>query len=141
MNSPMRLPTGLLILLLVVVCATTRVPPVGKEGSLQLKEPFFFGSHPRLQERIDNYSELLKTSYANQRGTTGSEHFTERMLPLLVENIQLDLAMGRFDSAQHGIDRVLQQTRKMPACITIKENCTGSEIKKGIAIEPCKPIA
>lgn len=76
----------------------------------QQKEPFFFGSHPRLQERIGNYSELLKTSYANQRGATGSEHFTERMLPLLVENTELDLAMGRFDSAQHGIDRVLRQS-------------------------------
>ena len=26
----------------------------------QIKEPFFFGTHPRLQERIDNYNVLLK---------------------------------------------------------------------------------
>lgn len=74
----------------------------------KVPEPFFFGSHPRLQERIDNYSTLLKTKYANRTGTKGSEDLPLRMLPLILENAQLDLHMGRFDSAWKGLEKVLR---------------------------------
>ena len=31
-------------------------------------EPYFFASHPKLQERIDNYENLLKADFAGKRG-------------------------------------------------------------------------
>lgn len=74
----------------------------------KIKEPFFFGTHPRLQERIDNYSLYIKTSYADLKGIKNTERFMEMISPLLLDNAMLDLSMGRFSSAQNGIERFLQ---------------------------------
>lgn len=75
----------------------------------KIKEPFFFGTHPRLQERIDNYSRYLKTNYSDIKGIKNTERFMEIISPLLLDNAMLDLSMGRFDSAQNGIERFLQK--------------------------------
>jgi predicted Zn-dependent protease len=74
----------------------------------EIKEPFFFGSHPRLQERIDNYNQLIKMNYPDSGGIKNSVRFTEIMSPLILDNATLDLSMGRFSSAQNGIERFLQ---------------------------------
>jgi predicted Zn-dependent protease len=75
----------------------------------KIKEPFFFGTHPRLQERIDNYSRYLKANYAGIQGIKNSERFMEVISPLLLDNAALDLSLGRFTSAQNGIERYLQK--------------------------------
>jgi len=44
----------------------------------KVKEPFFFGTHPRLQERIEDYTKLLTTQYtaeAKAGGVTNQEEF------------------------------------------------------------------
>jgi predicted Zn-dependent protease len=74
----------------------------------EIKEPFFFGSHPRLQERIDNYNQLVKTNYPDSGGINNSARFMEIISPLILDNATLDLSMGRFSSAQNGIERFLQ---------------------------------
>jgi len=76
------------------------------------QEPYFFGSHPRLQERIDNYNQFLADRYADASGIKNSDVFMSRMTPLLLDNAALDLAMGRFQSAQSGIETYLQQNRQ-----------------------------
>jgi len=71
-------------------------------------EPFFFGSHPRLQERIQNFEDFLKTDYAGKTGQKGAERFNELLSPLLLDNAMMDLDMGRYSSAQEGVEKFLK---------------------------------
>ena len=73
-----------------------------------IKEPFFFGTHPRLQKRIDNYERLIKTNYPTyNQGIKNIEIFQEKICPLLLENARLDLKIGRFKWAQEGVEKYL----------------------------------
>ncbi|HEU5322913.1 MAG TPA: tetratricopeptide repeat protein, partial [Methylomirabilota bacterium] len=88
----------------------------GKDrGSL---ETFFFGSHPRLQERIDTTSELVRTQYAAATAAPdrvrNTEDFELRMRTVVRENAMLDVRAGRFDLAARQLDRVLAVTPKDP---------------------------
>jgi len=74
------------------------------------QEPYFFGSHPRLQERIDNYNEFLKDYDTDRKGVRNTDLFITRITPLLLDNAILDLAMGRFESAQKGIEAFLERS-------------------------------
>ena len=84
-------------------------------GSL---ETFFFGSHPKLQERIDTTTELLRTSYAESAAAPNTlkdtEEFALRMRTVVRENALLDIRAGRFKLAQGQLDRVLAITPKDP---------------------------
>ena len=73
-----------------------------------VKEPFFFGSHPRLQERINNFNNFLKSSYAGKAGVKGDERFNNLIAPLLLDNAMMDLDMGRYSSAQEGVEKFLR---------------------------------
>jgi len=73
------------------------------------KEPFFFGTHPRIQERIDNYQVLLESRVkTNGQGIRNSEGFLNRMGEVILENAQLDLKAGRFKTAQSGAEKYLK---------------------------------
>jgi predicted Zn-dependent protease len=84
----------------------------------KIQEPFFFGSHPRLQERIDNYRRLLSAQYAAQAKEAGglrkSEEFLSRIGELLLVNAVLDLNIGRLKTAKVVIDKHLQQRPHSP---------------------------
>jgi predicted Zn-dependent protease len=75
----------------------------------EISEPYFFGSHPRLQERIDNYNQFLKDSPAVIDGVRNTERFSQHITPLILDNAVLDLSMGRFQSAQKGIEDFLEK--------------------------------
>lgn len=78
------------------------------EDDKKRKEPFFFGSHPRLQDRIENYQKLLKNEYSGQkRGNRYSDRFLKNMHKIILDNARLDLKMGRFKIAQKGIEKYL----------------------------------
>lgn len=78
----------------------------------EIKEPFFFGSHPRLQERVRNYTGFIKANYPNTTGDVNEERFMEVITPMLLDNAQSDLSMGRYNSAKNGIERFI---RRQPA--------------------------
>jgi predicted Zn-dependent protease len=84
-------------------------------GSL---ETFFFGSHPRLQERIETTNRLIQTSYggaaASPTTITNSEEFGLRMRTVLRENALLDIRAGRFKLAEDQLARVMAITPKDP---------------------------
>lgn len=84
-------------------------------GSL---ETFFFGSHPRLQERIDTTNEVLRTRYAEAAGRPDTirttEEFGLRMRTVVRENALLDIRAGRFKLAQGQLERVVAITPKDP---------------------------
>jgi beta-barrel assembly-enhancing protease len=84
-------------------------------GSL---ETFFFGSHPKLTERIETTRELLATRYAAAAAAPtavrDTEDFQLRMRPVVRENAYEDIRAGRFSVAQGQLDRVLAVTPRDP---------------------------
>ena len=74
----------------------------------KIKEPFFFGTHPRLQERIKNYEQLLaREQLGPMGGTKNAEQFTQKVHRVFLDNASLDLKRGRFKQAETGIERYL----------------------------------
>jgi predicted Zn-dependent protease len=61
--------------------------------ALDINEPFFFASHPKLQDRVDNFSELSKDA-AN--GNTGLEEFIQHIRPVRLFSLQEDLTAYRY---------------------------------------------
>ena len=78
----------------------------------KIEEPFFFGSHPRLQERKESYAQLLHNKYAERKGVKAADRFSNLVLLLLLDNALLDLSRGRFSLAKEAIDKVLQREPK-----------------------------
>ena len=81
-------------------------------------ENFFFGNHPRLDERIANTEELLKVKYAGFTPPTNlaeaNEDFAMRTRTVVRENAALDIRAGRFKLAKAQLDRVLALAPKDP---------------------------
>jgi predicted Zn-dependent protease len=79
----------------------------------KIKEPFFFGTHPMLQMRIENYKRLIQTEYAAQAKETGrlinAREFQKRTEDLLLDNAVLDLRIGRVSTAQAAIEKHLKR--------------------------------
>jgi predicted Zn-dependent protease len=81
----------------------------------KIDEPFFFGSHPRLQERKENYTALLAREYAGKTGKKGDEEFAASIYPLLLDNAQMDLSLGRWSWAEEAIRRAMNITPADPS--------------------------
>jgi beta-barrel assembly-enhancing protease len=58
-----------------------------------INEPFFFASHPRLQERIDSFNTLIRDS---DNGEAGRERFIEATAGLRLASLAGDLAAYRY---------------------------------------------
>jgi predicted Zn-dependent protease len=83
----------------------------------RVDEPFFFGSHPRLAERVESYKELIEERYAARSGELGEERYRRTMLPLFVENARTDLAIGRFELAEESLGRATSQQPNHPQAL------------------------
>ncbi|MGB4068998.1 MAG: M48 family metalloprotease [Nitrospira sp.] len=93
-------------------------------GFRKVKEPYFFGSHPKIQDRIDSFRDLLKSKYADQRGEIGADRYDAVMTPLVIDNAETDLAIGRFQLAQRDLERILsKQSRHARAHYLLGEVC------------------
>lgn len=78
----------------------------------RITEPFFFGTHPKVQARIDTILGLLETKYKDKRGgIKNAELFLSNVNPAILENARLDLRIGRFDIAQSGVEKYLRITK------------------------------
>ena len=81
-------------------------------------ENFFFGNHPRLDERIATTQEVLKTKYPEAEtagGVRNTDEFAMRTRTVVRENALLDIRAGRFGLAKAQLDRVLPLAPKDPA--------------------------
>ena len=75
-----------------------------------IEEPFFFGTHPSVEQRIENASRWLATEYSGRKaGIKNSEIFRTRLSKLVLDNARLDLRMGRFYVARKGAEKYLRQ--------------------------------
>jgi beta-barrel assembly-enhancing protease len=67
------------------------------------KEPFFFGTHPALDERVQNYRRMIELDYARRPpGAAHAEAFLQRTRAVVHDNAVLDLRAGRFVAAERG---------------------------------------
>ena len=74
----------------------------------ELPEPFFFGTHPRLKERMDNYRRLIEDLGPERRkGVRNADAFLAKTRELLLDNAQLDLKAGRFAPARRVVEKYL----------------------------------
>ena len=84
-------------------------------GSLEM---FFFGSHPKLTERIQTTRALVATRYAAAAASPttvrDTEDFQLRTRSVVRENAYEDIRAGRFALAQSQLDRVLAATPRDP---------------------------
>jgi predicted Zn-dependent protease len=78
-------------------------------GEFKSEEPFFYGTHPMLQDRIDNYKNLIGLQGpSNQSGSqTSHEAFHSKLLALYLVNAELDLNIGRLNAARSAIEKHL----------------------------------
>jgi len=80
-------------------------------------EVFFFGSHPRLDERIADMQELLSTRYsgvASEGRVTDTRDFQMRMRVLLRDDAVENVRLGRLRTAGAELDKVLSLTPNDP---------------------------
>jgi beta-barrel assembly-enhancing protease len=79
----------------------------------KVKEPYFFGTHPKLQARIDNYRRLLDTRYAIEGRSAAAkseqEDFLSHTDQLLLDNALLDIGLGRLKTARTAIEKHLKR--------------------------------
>jgi len=84
----------------------------GREEA-KVKEPYFFGTHPRLEERIENHLRLLKGEHQSAAEEPGrrqnAEEYLTRIHQLLLDNAMLDLKLGRLKIAQAAIEKHLRR--------------------------------
>lgn len=75
-----------------------------------VQEPYFFGSHPRLSERVNFHRARLKSWTAPAEPTglrIGAQEMNDAISGLLLENAMLDLRMRRTARARQAVDRHL----------------------------------
>ena len=74
----------------------------------KIKEPFVFGTHPKLKKRIENCEHFLESCEGKKgSGIKNREVFLKKVHKVILENAHLDLKTGRFDMAQKGLERYL----------------------------------
>jgi predicted Zn-dependent protease len=73
----------------------------------KIDEPFFFGSHPKLEDRKNSYAANIAKEFAGKSGRSGKGQFEEVISPLLLDNAEMDLAMGRWEWAETAVRRAI----------------------------------
>jgi predicted Zn-dependent protease len=80
-----------------------------------LKEPFFFATHPQLQKRIENSKEFLDSlNPLEEQGIKNKEVFLDKIHRVLLYNASLDLKAGRFRAALRGVEKYLTLRKDDP---------------------------
>ncbi|MBE2213082.1 MAG: M48 family metalloprotease [Opitutaceae bacterium] len=64
------------------------------------KEPFFFGTHPKLADREKNFARLNAADKKHTGGEKGEERFAQATRRVLLINGELEMRAGRHDAAR-----------------------------------------
>jgi predicted Zn-dependent protease len=74
-----------------------------------LAEPFFFGSHPAFKQRAGDLQSLPDFAYSLTEPTARNNNiFLARLGRIFLDNAGMDIRLGRFHSAGHGIEKLLR---------------------------------
>ncbi|MGD9133670.1 MAG: M48 family metalloprotease [Desulfobacterales bacterium] len=75
----------------------------------KLEEPFFFGSHPTVRQRVDNLQNLPDPVYLNNKPAIKNRSiYFAKLGQLFLENARLDIRLGRFQAARRSIEKFLK---------------------------------
>jgi tetratricopeptide (TPR) repeat protein len=76
-----------------------------------IEEPFFYGSHPHIRDRIDNYNDFIEShkAEADKKMVSEKKVFIENTRNLIYENIFIDIALGRMKPALFCADKYISQ--------------------------------
>ena len=73
-----------------------------------VKEPYFFGTHPKVGQRIENVNNWLAEKYRGKiTGIKNTDVFQSKISRLVLDNARLDLRQGRFFVAQRTVEKFL----------------------------------
>ena len=73
-----------------------------------VEEPYFLGTHPKVQQRIENVNRwLAENDRGKIKGSKNTIKFQSRMSRLMLENARLDLRQGKFFIAQSTVKKYL----------------------------------
>jgi predicted Zn-dependent protease len=73
------------------------------------EEPFFFGTHPSLNDRLESFETLLKDhAQKQQESIQNTEVFLRKISPVILDNARDDLKAGRFKMAERGVQKYLK---------------------------------
>ena len=74
----------------------------------QIKEPFFFGSHPRLEERIASFNTLIDAlPEARRTGDTETVAYNRELLPVFRLDAAASLQAGDFEQVRMAVARII----------------------------------
>ena len=74
-----------------------------------IEEPFFFGTHPNVQQRIDNLTNWLAAKHQGEdTGVKNTEIFQTSLRRVVLDNARLDLRLGRFYVAQRTVEKYMR---------------------------------
>lgn len=65
--------------------------------ALEIDEPYFFSTHPRLEERIENFTELVQRR-GGTNGYRGTEDYRRQVADLQLELLRDYLGIGQYQS-------------------------------------------
>ena len=73
-----------------------------------IEEPYFFGTHPNIRQRIENVTNWLAEKYRGKiTGIKNTDVFQSKISRLVLDNARLDLRQGRFFVAQKTVEKFL----------------------------------
>ena len=73
-----------------------------------LEEPYFLGTHPKVQQRIENVNRWMAENYRGKiKGSKNTIKFQSNMSRIMLENARLDLQQGKFFIAQSTVKKYL----------------------------------
>ena len=73
-----------------------------------IEEPYFFGTHPNVRQRIENVNNWLSEKYRGKiTGIKNTDLFQSKISRLVLDNARLDLRQGRFFVAQRAVEKFL----------------------------------
>lgn len=116
-----------------------------------LHEPFFFSTHPRLKERMENYNDFLAELGKEPEGATNKETFLKRVAGTVIDNALMDFRAGRFTQAGRAAKKYLSiRPKDGRAYFLLGEIARQQEeegglaeakslFQKGVAIDPSFP--
>jgi predicted Zn-dependent protease len=73
-----------------------------------IEEPYFFGTHPNVRQRIENVNNWLAEKYREKiTSIKNTDVFRSKISRLVLDNARLDLRQGRFLVAQRTLEKFL----------------------------------
>ena len=89
-----------------------RIFEQSRTEALEIEQPHYHGSHPRLSERLDDAHEFISTRGVSTHGAAGSDaeeraEYDDRIADLLLATAKLSFDHGYRRKARRAIDRYL----------------------------------